>query len=155
MPELQSGQPSKRLTVRAAPYSDFKWLAHRTGCAITTDFSAIQAVVLHPEDSTWYSIRGMVGYCNTTRNAVQLHMAVTSPIVWRTLLRPALEYPFLQSKKNICLGVIPEDNAKSIRFTKRAGFTEVHRVKDGWDMGVDLVVLELRKEDCRYIGGVS
>ena len=142
------------LHVRAAPKTDWRWLVDRTGCALTTDFAAIEAIQLlpgFPEDREAYRVRGMVGYCNTTKTAIQLHMAVDAPCVWRKLLVPALAYPFLQADKRICLGVIPANNPKSIRFTQHVGFREVHRIRDGWDEGEDLVFLELRREECRYL----
>lgn len=132
----------QRYSVQAAPEPDFNWLAQKTGCALTSDFNAIEAL-----DEAGH-IRGMVGYCAWTKNSVQMHMATESPSVWRTLLRPALEYAFVEVGVGICLGVIPDGNARSLRFAKAVGFREVHRVKDGWAKGEDLVVLELRREDC-------
>lgn len=142
------------LHVRAAPKSDWPWLVDRTGCALTSDFNAIEAIQLlpgYPEERDAYRVRGMVGYCNTTRTAVQLHMAVDAPCVWRALLGPALRYPFLQAQKRICLGVIPASNPRSLRFAQHVGFRETYRIADGWDEGCDLVFLELRREECRYL----
>lgn len=148
-PEIQGAMPLSRYVVQAAQFSHWGWLLKRTGAAATSDFSAIEAV-----DSRGV-IRGMVGYSNTTPNAIQIHIAVESPSVWRSLLVPGLWYPFVQADKGICLGVIPADNAKSCRFARSVGFREVHRIKNGWSQGVDMVVHQLNREDCRYINGLG
>jgi RimJ/RimL family protein N-acetyltransferase len=133
------------LHVRASPPENWQWLVGRTGCALSTDFSAIEAV--DAKGRIW----GMVGYCNRTTTAVQMHMAVDAPIAWRRLLRPGLEYPFLQDGRKVLLGVIAASNPKSLRFAKAVGFTEAWRLKDGAATGDDLVFLTLRREDCRHL----
>jgi hypothetical protein len=140
---------SQRLAVHAAPARHFPWLSDKTGCAITSDFSAIEAL------DEGLRIRGMVGYCNHTPNSAQLHMAVDSPIVWRSLLLPALAYPFVELDRSVCLGIIPANNLPSIRLARGVGFRPVHTVKDGWTQGTDLVVLELRREDWILLGASS
>jgi L-amino acid N-acyltransferase YncA len=134
---------SGRYQVRAT--TDFEWLQRRTDCAVTSDFSAIEAL------DAYGRTRGMVGYCGWTENSVQMHMAVTAPSVWRALLRPSLEYPFAQVGVGVCLGIIPSSNVKSLRFAGAVGFEEKYRIRDGWDVGEDLVLLEMRKEDCRFL----
>ncbi|RKH08995.1 hypothetical protein D7X74_30395 [Corallococcus sp. CA047B] len=134
-----------RYSVRAAPPAHFAWLEGRTGCVLTRNASAIEAV---DADGT---IRGMVAYDSWTESAVSAHMAVESPSVWRALLRPAFEYPFVQAGREIILGVIVASNARSMAFVERVGFREAHRVQGGWAKGVDLVVWEMRREDCRWL----
>jgi hypothetical protein len=143
------------VVVRAAPRVDWPWLVMRTGCALTTDFSAVEAIRPHPRVEGEYRILGMVGYCNTTPNAIQVHIAVESPLAWRALLLPALEYPFIQAKKGIIIGVIPANNKKPLAFGRHLGFKETHRIKDGWAEGTDLVFLELRREHCRFLRRVQ
>lgn len=133
------------MRVLAGTPGDFLWLQERTGCALTSDFNAVKAIDARGKT------RGVVGYCNWTHNSVQLHMAVDAPVAWRSLLRPALQYPFEERGMEICLGIIPADNKASVRFASVVGFREVHRVKCGWSRTVDLLVLELRRADCRYL----
>ncbi len=140
---------SARFNVVAATFHDYEWLVAKTGCTITTDFNAIKAV----DDAG--NIHGMVGYCDWTSNSVRAHMAVASPVVWRAMLRPSLEYPFQQVGVGIILGVIRGGNAKSLRFSKGVGLEEVFRLKDGFRKGEDWVFLQLRKEDCRHLLGTE
>jgi len=117
----------------------------RTGCTPTDGFRAIEAV-----DEATRRIRGMVGYDMWTENSCQAHMAVDAPIVWRALLQPAFEYPFEQCGKGIILAVIPDSNHRSLAMTRHLGFRQLHRVIDGWAVGEDLLVFEMRREWCRY-----
>ena len=128
--------------VRQAHPEHFAWLQERTGCVLTSDFRALEAV-------SGERITGMVGYCNWTPNAVEAHMAVDSAIAWRHLVGPAFEYPF--ATREALLAVVPAHNERSLRLTRKFGFTEAHRVRDGWAAGDDLILFELRRGDCRFL----
>ena len=88
----------------------------------------------------------MVAYDNWTEAAVFAHMAVESASVWRALLPPAFEYPFLQAGKQLLLGFIVASNVRSMALVKALGFREAYRIQDGWAKGVDLVAWEMRRE---------
>lgn len=47
-------------------------------------------------------------------------------------------------------GLVPSDNSKALAVDKKIGFREVTRLKDAFKLGVDYVLLEMRKEDCNY-----
>lgn len=129
----------------AATAEDFGWLVERTQCATTAGFRAIKAV------DGGGRIRGMVGYDGWTENAVQAHMAVDTPVAWRALIPACFEYPFREAGKGVLLGIIPAHNTRSWRMARRLGFRFAHAVRDGWARGDDLLVLELRREDCRFL----
>jgi hypothetical protein len=131
--------------VLAAEPMDFAWLVGKTSCAVSGGFRAIKAI----DDAG--RIRGMVGYDLWTENAVTAHMAVDTPIAWRALIPECFRYPFEQCGKEIMLGVIPADNAKSWGLASHLGFRIAHTVRDGWARGVDLLLLELRRTDCRFL----
>ena len=133
------------MRVLAGESSDIEWLVSRTRCAVTRGFKAIKAVDARGQ------IRGMVGYDGWTENAVTSHMAVDTPIAWRSLIPACFEYPFLECRRDILLGVIPADNAKSWGMASHLGFRIAHTVMDGWAKGVGLLLLELRREDCRFL----
>lgn len=135
------------MNVVAAVPADFAWLVERTSCAVTSQFRAIKAV----DDSG--RIRGMVGYDGWTINAVQAHMAVEAPMVWRSLLGPAFAYPFGECNRGLLLAAIPSHNTRSWGLALHFGFRVAHVVRDGWAVGDDLLLLELRREDCRFLKG--
>jgi hypothetical protein len=132
--------------VVAADFEDLAWLVKRTQAALTTGTKAIKAV-----DEAG-RIRGMVAYCAWTLNAVQCHMAVDAPIVWRSLRGPAFRYPFLECGKGLILGAIEADNERSVRTVLHLGFKLAHTVVDGFAVGNDLLLFELRRDECRWLG---
>ncbi len=133
------------LRVLAASPADLAWIVDRTECGATAGARGIKAV---DEAGT---IRGMVMYDGWTKNAVHAHMAVDSPIVWRALLLPAFAYPFEEQGREIILGTIPSHNKKSVAMVKAFGFRESHRIKDGWARGDDLLMFEMRRNECRFL----
>jgi RimJ/RimL family protein N-acetyltransferase len=49
------------------------------------------------------------------------------------------------------LGITPSDNVKACKLHKHLGFTEIARIKDAYDVGVDQIVFQMLREDCKYI----
>ncbi len=129
----------------AADKLDLFWLCQMTGAVLTANARGIKAV-----DSRGHT-RGVIAYDNWTENSCQAHMAVSTPIAWRTLLGSAFSYPFEELGRGLILAVIQSSNIKSLKVAAHMGFRMAHRVRDGWAIGEDLVMLELRREDCRWI----
>lgn len=127
--------------VCAADAADFAWLQERTSCGMTGNFRAIKAI-----DEAG-RILGMVGYDRWTPNSVEMHVALDTPVAARALCGPALSYPFDECDVGMVRGVIQSGNRRSLRLAQRMGFVEVSRCRDGWARGVDLVFLELRREN--------
>jgi RimJ/RimL family protein N-acetyltransferase len=130
-----------------ASQNELSWIVERTSCSLGPGARGIcvkdQKGVIH----------GMVAYDNWTENAVQAHMAVDDPTAWRSLVGPAFQYPFQEAGRGLIIGIIPSHNTRSVRLVKRFGFRETHRFKDGWAPRDDLLVFELRREECRFLGG--
>jgi RimJ/RimL family protein N-acetyltransferase len=80
-----------------------------------------------------------------------MHVALASVAGSRAILRPAFEYPFADCGKSVILGCVPASNARSVHLAERLGFRVTHRTRDGWAPGVDLVGLEMRREECRWL----
>jgi hypothetical protein len=126
------------------PY-EYGWIAERTGCEPGPSFKAIKAM-----DDTG-RIHGMVGYSDWTANSVIMYSAIDNPACGRELIKFSFWYPFVQAKRNIALGMVRAKNTKAMRLNKHLGFREAYRVKDGIDIGEDLVIFEMRADECRWI----
>lgn len=133
------------MRIRAAEQSDLEWLAQRTGWVFTQNARGVAAF------DRLGRTRGVVGFDEWTPNSVRAHMAVAAPIVWRTLARPAFSYPFVECNKALLLAVVNSDNARSVQLVRRFGFREVHAVKDGWERGVDLLMFQMHRDECRWL----
>ena len=124
---------------------EYGWLVERSGCDITPGFKAIKVV----DDSG--KIHGMVGYGNWTANAVVLTIALDNPAALREVLKWGFRYPFEQCGRGIALAMVRGKNKRSLSLCNKVGFREVYRVKDGIEAGEDMVMFQMRREDCPWI----
>ena len=92
-------------------------------------------------------------YDHWTVYAVQMHVWSGNPkyLFNPEFLRAAFSYPFVFANKGIAFAVTPGDNTASLAVSRSLGFGEVSRIKDGWDLGTDMVIQELRRENCRFL----
>ena len=95
-------------------------------------------------------ILGVVGFDSWNGASCQMHIAGEGNWLTRDLIYAAFDYAFNVADLNVVLGFVPSTNAKALRFDKHVGFVEVSRIKDGTPEG-DLIILELRRENCRYL----
>lgn len=59
-------------------------------------------------------------------------------------------YMFDIAKRDKVFAVIPDNNKASVALAKKVGFQEYARMKDGWDKGVDFVLLEGTRDTYKY-----
>lgn len=129
----------------AVPPSHYQWLIERIGCTVTPEFKAIAAV----DDAG--RIHGMAGFDLWTENSVTINIALENPAALRTILRPIFNYAFVQAGRGVALATVREANVRSRELVEHVGFTEVYRVKDGIRVGEDMILYQMRREDCRWI----
>lgn len=132
----------------------------------------IEFVPMLPErDRHWLSIALPVVFTEQTRGIVALDKTTNRPVAaclfdtWSQTAccghwwidRPLVlkhgffeevtKYVYETCGKSILIGMIADDATKSSKLAKKVGFTEVGRIKDGVDWGVDQVLYEMRVED--------
>lgn len=91
----------------------------------------------------------MDGWSHTS---VQIHIAIGRKMVLRHgFLEEIADYVFNQCGRELMIGLVPGNNEAALKLDRHIGFTETYRVKDGFDRGVDYVVMEMRREDCRWL----
>lgn len=99
-------------------------------------------------------ILAMVGYDFWTENAVQMHVWFgdsSAALKGRVFLHEVFRYPFELCGRGLVIGVTPAHNAASLRFQRFLGFEEKYRIQNGWAIGDDLVLSELKKENCVWL----
>lgn len=133
------------MRVGPAHPSHYEWLQKRIDIQIGPEFRAIEAV-----DAAG-RVHGMVGFGGWTPNAVSLHFALDNPAALRSLLRPAFGIAFKDAGKGLAVATVLSTNARSLAVVPRIGFRETYRIRDGWAVGVDLVIFEMRRNECRWI----
>lgn len=121
-----------------------RWLCERIGYMPTPHMRCIGNVTSDGK------ILGVVGFDGWNGSSCQMHAAGEGNWVSRDLIRATFDYAFNVAGLKVVLGLVPSGNDKALRFDKHVGFSEVARIKDGHPDG-DLVILELRRENCRYL----
>lgn len=96
-------------------------------------------------------ILAMVVFDWWTHNSAEGHVCIEEPSAILPLLRKALRYFFLETGRSVLLGRVRATNTRALALDKGLGFREVHRIKDGYAVGEDMVLLEMRREDCRWL----
>jgi len=133
--------------IRAATQAEISYVCEKIGYTYNTNANGVMI-----EDSVG-GIGAMAVYDRWTKSGVEMHAFSADP---RYLFRPEFckamfEYPFVQQKRMLAFAVTPCDNVASIALARFLGFKEVYRIRDGWDLGTDMVIQELRRENCRFL----
>lgn len=108
--------------------------------------------------------RGVVAVTNTgelvaaaimdswTENSCMIHVYIGNPMVLRhNFAEEVFKYVFVTSGRKVIIGCTPADNEKALKFNAHMGFKQITRIKDAYAPGIDLVVTEMRKENCKWI----
>lgn len=86
-----------------------------------------------------------------TYNSVNMHVYSSTPLILNSqFLKEVFKYPFTHGR-NVLIVTTPADSKDSLKFSATLGFKETYRVKDGWKEGIDLIVKEMRKHECRWV----
>lgn len=120
------------------------WLCERIGYMPTPHLRCIANV------SRDGKILGVVGFDGWNGASCQMHVAGEGNWVSRELIRAVFDYVFKTAGLKVVLGLVPSNNERALKFDKHVGFRQVARI-DGAHPDGALVVLELRREDCRYL----
>ena len=92
-----------------------------------------------------------VGVCvmdSWSHNSVQVHMFIQNSMLLRHGFLEAIgNYVFNTCQKELMIGLVPDDNDAALRLNAHIGFKEMYRIEDGYMQGIDMVLLEARRED--------
>jgi len=84
-------------------------------------------------------------------NSVVGHVAIDEPMALRVLVKELFTYVFITAGRGILIGTTPSTNKKAIKFNEHLGFKPVSTIKDGYAVGVDFIIYQMNKADCRFI----
>ncbi len=132
------------VTVVPLEGAHWEWLKRRASpvlCQDTTGFVAMRGD----------RIVGAVAFDSWSHNSCLSHIAIEDPRVVRRLVRIGCEFVFQHSGRGVLTGLTPADNEEALRLNKGLGFEVICRIRDGYRIGVDYVLQELRRENCRWI----
>ena len=83
-----------------------------------------------------------------THTGVCVHWWMDTPMLIRHgFFNEICSYVFGECGKNVIIGIIPDNSVKSMNLAVKLGLVEVGRIKEGYNVGVDQVILEVRVEN--------
>jgi hypothetical protein len=88
-----------------------------------------------------------------TPGSVQVHIAIENPLGLKnyTFLYEVFNYIFNVGDRQTAIGFVSSENTKALKFDKKIGFKEIARIRDGARKNVDTIILELHRDDCKWI----
>jgi RimJ/RimL family protein N-acetyltransferase len=94
----------------------------------------------------------VIAYSNYQEKSCCMHVAAIAPN-WssRDLLWAAFDYPFNKLKVKVILAIVASTNEEALKLDRHLGFVDKAYIEDAHVDG-DLVILAMRKEDCRWLG---
>lgn len=134
--------------MQTAPQSDYHWLAARARLTPSPNFRAFEVV---RNGVVPRRITAMAGFDGETANALWLSVAADEPIALRHLIKPVFGFAFRELGKEVILASVLSTNQRSLKIVEAFGFREVYRGKEWVDHGVDLIVFEMRRRDCKWL----
>lgn len=69
----------------------------------------------------------------------------------RAMLRAVFGFAFKHREVEMLIGIVNSLNERAMRYDIHLGFKEVARIPDMHDNGGDIVLLAMKRADCRYI----
>jgi len=89
---------------------------------------------------------------NVAPTSVQAHFLVTNPLVMRHgFLEECCMFVYEGLKKKIMFAQIPSNNHASLSVTEKIGFKTVCTLPDAYDEGVDYIVRQMHKDECKFL----
>ena len=140
------------MIVQVAPPEHWIWLAERASLSVGPGFGAMEAIEDMKGAEGPPRILGMVGFDGWTPATVSMHVALEAPIALRGLLRQCFGMAFIQFDRRVVTVMVRSNNQRSKELVRHLGFREVFRGRNYWSKGVDMILFEMRRNECRFIG---
>jgi hypothetical protein len=95
---------------------------------------------------------GGVIFTGYTVASISIHVAGFAPRwINNNMLWISFNYPFEQLKVSKLIAQVPSRNRKALDFDLKLGFKQEAIVADLYPDGEDLLILSMRREDCRWL----
>lgn len=93
---------------------------------------------------------GMHGFLGSV---AQIHLAFAEGWTFapREMLREVFRHAFIDAKREMLIGIVNSKNGRAMKMDAHLGFKELFRLPGMHDDGGDIVVVGLKKSECRYL----
>lgn len=124
---------------------------HAIMCAVGLFFSPEGDRVVSRTGKSGDLLGGIV-YQLYTGESISMHVASFAPNwINKDLLWVAFHYPFIQLGCGKVFGFVKSNDSETMDFDRKLGFNTRVVIPGMYPGGVDLTVLEMRREDCRWL----
>lgn len=133
------------ITLRALRSDDWPWVKAEASPVLCQDTDGIVAV-------RGDQLLAAAIFDSFSANSCLAHIVVKDPMVLRHgFLETGFRFVFEFKNRGLMTGLTPADNEAALRFNKKIGFREVYRIPEGYRVGIDYVLQEMRKDECRWL----
>jgi RimJ/RimL family protein N-acetyltransferase len=96
-------------------------------------------------------VAAVIAYTNFQDKSCCMHVASIMPNwISRDLLWAAFDYPFNSLKVKVILAAVASTNEEALKLDRHLGFVDKAYIEDA-HMDGDLVILAMRRENCRWL----
>jgi len=136
------------MIIRSMNYhSDWDWVCEYLNMSLSDNTSGVVC-----EDNG--KILAAMVCENWTLNSVMCHFIVADRRALRHKFHnECARYVFSIGDREKMIGIVPSDNDKALKLNAHFGFTELCRIGDAFEKGIDAVILELHRDNCPYWEG--
>ena len=97
-------------------------------------------------------IEWCIGFDSFIGKTCQIHVVnFQKKYTPRKLLFAVFDYAFNTAGVETLIGVVNSNNEEAMKYDQNLGFKEVCRLEGMHDDGGDLVLFQMKKQDCRFI----
>lgn len=108
-----------------------------------------RGIVAYDADTTETAALFMID--GWTQTAAQVHQVIIKSMVIRHgWFEEVANYMFTTAGRKQVYATVPDTHRKALSLNEKLGFEQIARLPNGWDEGVDYLVLELKRENCPY-----
>jgi L-amino acid N-acyltransferase YncA len=99
----------------------------------------------------------VVGFNGFMGKTCQMHVAMKPEYKFtpRAMLQASFRYAFVQAERDMVLGIVNSNNTKAMKYDIHLGFKKLWSLPGMHDNGGDIVVLGMKKSECRYLNMVD
>jgi len=124
------------------------WVAERIGLDVPWKNASALGWEEHGELRAGIVIDGYV-----SKARASMHCAgVGKYWLRREFLYACFDYAFNFLDLKVLINVVSVENKDSLRFTEKIGFSEICRIPLAWNGVEDLVLFQMQRTDCRWLG---
>src|SRR5262245_17256307 len=98
-------------------------------------------------------LKVVVGLDSWLGHTCQMHVAFAAGWNYspRIMLQTVFKHAFDTNKRKLVLGIVNSNNEAALRYDRHLGFKELWRLPEMHNDGGDIVVMGMKREECRYL----